>query len=138
PPTPRHAAARDEYVYSPGNHPVSEWQAVLTRGRSFVIEALADIPAAGAQGVLFAQGSRFGGHALYVKDNRLHYVNSYVGIEEQAVVGDEGVPTRDKVVLAAAFEKESQEPTATKGTLTLYHGEKKGGQGEVTTQMGAF
>jgi len=35
--------------------------------------------------VLFAHGSRFGGHALYVKDNRLHYVNNFVGRAEQAV-----------------------------------------------------
>ena len=33
--------------------------------------------------MLFAMGSRFGGHALYVKDNRLHYVNNFVGIVEQ-------------------------------------------------------
>jgi hypothetical protein len=29
------------------------------------------------------------------------------------------------VALSAAFEKESQEPTATHGTLSLYHGETK-------------
>ena len=44
-------------------------------------------PAPGAEGVLFAIGSRFGGHALYVKDNRLHYVNSFVGSAEQMIVG---------------------------------------------------
>ena len=38
------------------------------RNRSRTIGALVDIPAPGAQGVLFAHGSRFGGHALYVKD----------------------------------------------------------------------
>ena len=32
---------------------------------------------------LFAFGTRFGGHALYVKDKRLHYVNSFVGADEQ-------------------------------------------------------
>jgi hypothetical protein len=36
------------------------------------IDALVDIPGPGAQGVLFAHGSRFGGHAAYIKDNRLH------------------------------------------------------------------
>jgi hypothetical protein len=54
-----------------------------------VIGALVDIPAAGAEGVLFAHGNRFGGHGLYVKDNRLHYVNNFVGAEEQMVVGTE-------------------------------------------------
>ena len=42
------------------------------------IGALVDIPAPGAGGVLFAQGARFGGHALYVKDNRPHYVDKFV------------------------------------------------------------
>ena len=50
-----------------------------SKNRSFVIGALVDIPTPGAEGVLFAHGSRFGGHALYVKDNRLHYVNNFVG-----------------------------------------------------------
>ena len=71
--------SRNRYVYFPDTAPVREWQAVNTRNRSFVIGALVDIPAPGAEGVLFAMGSRFGGHALYVKDNRLHYVNNFVG-----------------------------------------------------------
>ena len=62
-------------------------QAVVVRGRSFVIGVLVDLPEPGAQGVLFAQGSRFGGYALYVKDNRLHDVNSLVGMFDQIVVG---------------------------------------------------
>ena len=49
------------------------------RNRSYVIGALVDLPAPGAEGVLFAHGSHFGGHALYVKDNRLHYVYNFVG-----------------------------------------------------------
>ncbi len=57
-----------------------EAQAVNIRNRSYTIGALVDIPAPGAQGVLFAHGSRFGGHALYVKDNRLHYVYNFVGM----------------------------------------------------------
>ena len=49
------------------------------RNRSYTIGALVDIPGPGAEGVLFAHGSPFGGHALYVKDNRLHYVYNWVG-----------------------------------------------------------
>ena len=53
------------------------------------VAAVVDIPAPGGQGVLFAHGSRFGGHALYVKDNRLHYVYSFVGSLEQKIVATE-------------------------------------------------
>ena len=40
--------------------------------------------------MIFAHGSWFGGHALYVKDNRLHYVYNFVGMIEQKVDGDRG------------------------------------------------
>ena len=60
-------------------------------------------------------GARFGGHALYVKNNRLHYVNSFVGSVEQMVVGDEDIPTGDNLILSASFEKEGSSPTARPG-----------------------
>ena len=72
-PRPQLSAPRARYVYFPEHAEVPEAQAVVVRGRSFVIGALVDIPGPGAQGVLFSQGSRFGGHSLYVKDGRLHY-----------------------------------------------------------------
>ena len=82
---PHHAAAaahrpRDRYRYYPDVADVPESQAVNIRNRSYVVGAVVDIPGPGAQGVLFAHGSRFGGHALYVKDNRLHYVYNFVGM----------------------------------------------------------
>ena len=137
-PRPQLTAPQTRYVYYPDTAPVPEWQAPITRGRSFVIAAIVDIPEPGANGVLFALGSRFGGHALYIKDNRLHYVNSFVGSVEQNVVGSEDVPTGEKLILSASFEKESQEADCTTGTLTLYHGEDKVGEGPIKTQLGAF
>jgi arylsulfatase len=82
-PRPQLIAPRSRYVYYPDVAPVSEWQAVNTRNRSFSIGALVDIPGPGAEGVLFAMGARFGGHALYVKNNRLHYVKSYICAESR-------------------------------------------------------
>ena len=116
-----------------------EAQAVNIRNRSFAIGAVVDIPAPGAQGVLFAHGSRFGGHALYVKDNRLHYVNSFVGKFEQRVDATVDVPTGEKLILSAAFEKDGEDPPhVATGILTLYHGDKKVGEGRIKTQPGMF
>jgi arylsulfatase A-like enzyme len=137
-PRPQVSAPRDRYVYYPGDAPVGEWQAVNTRNRSFVIEAVADLPDTGAQGVLFAFGTRFGGHALYVKDKRLHYVNSFVGADEQKVVGSQDIPTGDDVILSAAFEKDGMEPTGATGALSLYHGDVKVGEGKIKTQLGFY
>ncbi|TCM38542.1 arylsulfatase [Kribbella sp. VKM Ac-2568] len=137
-PRPQLSAPKDRYVYYPDTAPVSEWQAVNTRGRSFVIGALVDIPEPGAEGVLFAMGARFGGHALYVKDNRLHYVNSFVGAMEQQVVGTKDIPTGGNLILSASFEKEGMDSEAASGTLSLYHGDEKVGEGHIKTQLGAF
>ncbi len=125
-------------MYFPGAAAVGEWQAVNTRNRSFVIEALTDLPATGAHGVLFAMGTRFGGHSLYVKDNRLHYVNSFVGAEEQTIVGTEDIPSGENVFLSASFEKEGLEPTYAHRTLSLYHGDTKVGEGTIKTQLGFY
>ena len=137
-PRPQLSAPRGRYVYRPGTAPVPEWQAVNMRGRSYVIGALVDIPAPGAAGVVFAFGSRFGGHALYVKDNRLHYVNNFVGAEEQLIVGTEDIPTGNNLILAVSFEKTSLEADHTAGTLSLYHGDHKVGEAGIKTQLGAF
>ena len=135
---PQLTAPRSRYVYFPDPAPVSEWQAVNTRNRSFVIGALVDIPGPGAEGVLFAIGSRFGGHALYVKDNRLRYVNSFVGAVEQKIDATEDIPTGENLILSASFEKDGMDASGAVGTLTLYHGDRKVGEGRIKTQLGAF
>src|SRR3954466_7281376 len=138
-PRPVLSPARDRYVYYPGVADVPESQAVNLRNRSYAIGAVVDIHVPGANGVLFAHGSRFGGHALYIKDNRLRYVNSFVGSFEQKIVSDEDVPTGEKLILSAAFEKEGEDPPGVSvGTLSLFHGDVKVGEGRIKTQPGKF
>jgi hypothetical protein len=92
-----------------------------------------------AQGVLFSQGSRFGGHALYVKDNRLHYVNSVVGIFEQLMVATEDLPTGTDLILSASFEKDGVDPPpVATGILSLLYGDRLVGQGRIKTQPGGY
>ena len=98
-----------------------------------------DIPAPGASGVLFAQGSHFGGHALYVKDNRLHYVYNFVGMLEQKIVATEDLPIGENLILSAEFVKDGEDaPGVSTGILSLYHGEEKVGEGRIKTQPAAF
>jgi len=137
-PRPQLTTARSRYVYYPDAAAVPEWQSVNTRNRSFVIGAVVDIPAPGAEGVVFAIGSRFGGHALYVKGNRLHYVNSFVGSTEQMIVGAEDIPVGENMILSAAFEKDGQDPVCATGILSLYHASHKVAQARIKTQLGAF
>jgi len=138
-PRPLLAPPRNRYAYFPDTADVPEQQAVNIRNRSFAIGALVDIPAAGAAGVLFAHGARFGGHALYVKDNRLHYVNSFIGMFEQKIDASEDLPTGENLILSASFDKDGEEPRGVAtGILSLYYGERKVGEGRIKTQPGSF
>ena len=138
-PRPQLASPRDRYVYYPDTAEVPEQQAVNIRNRSFTIGALVDIPAPGAQGVLFAQGARFGGHALYIKGNRLHYVNNFVGVMEQKIDGNVDIPIGENLILSASFAKDGEDPPGVStGILSLYHGGQKVGEGRIKTQPGMF
>jgi len=101
-PRPQLASPGDRYAYFPDTAEVPEAQAVNIRNRSYTVGALVDIPAPGAEGVLFAHGSRFGGHALYVKDGRLHYVYNFVGITEQKIDGSQDIPAGENLILSAS------------------------------------
>lgn len=85
---PNSEPERDTFVYYPKTTAVPEGVAVNIRGRSYEIIAKVsfkdldfnrmDDP---ASGVIFAHGSRFGGHSLFIKDDSLHYVYNFLGID---------------------------------------------------------
>ena len=138
-PRPVLSPPRNRYVYFPDAAEVPESQAVNVRNRAFSIGTLVDIPGPGAQGVLFAHGSPFGGHALYVKDNRLHYVYNFVGMGEEHVVATADVPTGTNLILSASFDKQGEDPPGVSvGVLSLWHGDQKVGEGKIKTQPGKF
>ncbi|PSL02818.1 arylsulfatase [Haloactinopolyspora alba] len=136
PTRPQVAAPRGRYVYYPGTAEVPESAAVNVRNRDFTIAVETHIETPDAEGVLFSHGARFGGHALYVKAGRLHYVYNFVGSKVQTIVGDVPVPTGD-VVLSAAFVSEG-DGRPTTGTVSLYVDEGKVGEGTIVTQPGNF
>ncbi len=138
-PRPVLSPPRDRYIYYPDVADVPESQAVNVRNRSYIVAAVVDIPQPGAEGVLFAQGSHFGGHALYIKDNRLHYVYNFLGMLEQQIVASKDVPSGENLILSASFDKDGEDPPGVStGILSLYHGDVKVGEGRIRTQPGLF
>ncbi len=138
-PRPLLTPPRDRYVYFPETAEVPEAQSVNIRNRSYSIGALVDIPGGDAQGVIFAHGAQFGGHALYVKDNRLTYTYSFVGSDEQTVAADRELPVGENMILSASFDKQREDPPGVAvGTLSLYHGDTRVGQIMIKTQPGKF
>ena len=133
---PQLSRPRSRYVYFPGGAEVPESVTPNIRNRSYTIAAEMDIETPEAGGVIFSQGSRFGGHALYVKDGRLTYVYNFIGELEQIVESNETIPS-GHVVLSASFDRQG-DTMPTQGTLSLYIRDQKVGEDTIRTQPGKF
>lgn len=135
---PTEEAPRERYIYYPGTSPVPESVAVNVRGRSYKILADVEITDADCSGVIFAHGSRFGGHALFIKDKKLHYVYNFLGIKpEQKFSSPELAPGRYTFGMEFIRDKAGIHGESM-GKTTLYVNENIVAQGDMRTQAGKF
>ena len=58
---------------------------INVKNRSHTITAEVEIPKNGANGVILAQGGRFGGWSLYVKDGKPTYTYNWLGLQRYTV-----------------------------------------------------
>lgn len=129
---------RTSFTYYPNTSPVPESVAANIRNKSFTILAELEVETPEAEGVILAMGARHGGHSLFIKDRRLHYVYNFLGIEEQHFVSDTEVPT-GAVAVGAEFTKTREEPKfVANGTFRLYIGDRRVAEGPMRTQPGKF
>jgi arylsulfatase len=131
--------ARDRYVYYPDTAPVPEGVAVNIRNRSYKILANVEITDPDASGVIFAHGSRFGGHSLFIKDHKLYYVYNFLGIkpEQQFVSSVDLKP--GKYTLGMEFDRTGAGPhNESLGTTKLYVNDQVVAEGPMKTQPGKF
>jgi arylsulfatase len=137
-PRPQPEAPRATYVYYPDTADVPESVAVNTRSRSFRILADVELTSPDAEGVIFAHGSRFGGHALFLKEQKLWYVYNFLGIPpEQHFVSGKLEP--GKYVLGMEFTKESTGGHGEGvGTTKLYVDGDVVAEGPMRTQLAQF
>src|SRR5215468_8481075 len=128
---------RNRYLYFPGTTQVPERATGSVRGRSYKIIADVEVTAK-SQGVIFAHGSRFGGHALFIKDRKLYYVYNFLGIKpEQKFISKELKP--GKQTLGMEFIREKAGPKGESvGKTSLYVNGQMVAQGEMRTQSGKF
>src|SRR6185436_3734812 len=71
---------------------LSENSVVSIKNKSFSVTADVDVPAGGAEGVVIAQGGRFGGWAVYVKKGKAKFVYNVLGIQEFTTEAKTAVP----------------------------------------------
>jgi len=97
-----------------------------------------EITDAKSSGVIFAHGSRFGGHALYMKDGKLVYAYNFLGIKpEQKLVSSALKP--GNYTLGMEFNREKAgEHGESIGKAKLYVNNKVVDEGPMKTQPGKF
>jgi arylsulfatase len=71
---------------------------INVKNQSKTITAEVEIPKDGANGVILAQGGRFGGWSLYVKDGKPVYTYNYLGLERYTVSAEKSLPAGSATV----------------------------------------
>jgi arylsulfatase A-like enzyme len=121
-----------QYTYYPGTSPIPEASAANTHAVSFKVLAQV-VTESHTEGVIFAQGSRFGGHALYVKDAKIRYVYNFLGVPPLQVL-EADLPAPGAHVIGVDFAKDRiGENRQVFGTATLYIDENAVDRKEIRT-----
>ncbi|MGB5169095.1 MAG: arylsulfatase, partial [Acidimicrobiia bacterium] len=136
---PQPSPPRNRYIYYPDTADIPESVAVNIRRRSYTIAAGAVLDSTEAAGVLFAHGGFPGGHALYLKDGKLHYVYNWLGENIQTVTSTRTIEA-GRHLFVAEFDKTGDDPKTASaiGTLTLFIDTDPVASSEIMTQPGNF
>ncbi len=77
---------------------LTEPSVLNVKNKSHSATADITVPDGGVQGVIIAQGGRFGGWTFYVLDGKLRYCNNFFGVEHTYIGAEETVPSGDHQV----------------------------------------
>lgn len=112
-----------------GTHRVSENAMINTKNKSYAVTAEVIVPPSGAEGVIVAQGGRFGGWSIYLKDGKPTYCYNFFGLEASCVEGRAPLPTgRHQVRVEFAYDGGG---LGKGGTASLFVDGGKVGEGRV-------
>jgi arylsulfatase len=116
-------------LFFPGMGRLSENSVVSIKNKSFAVTAEVDVPTSGADGVIIAQGGRFGGWCVYAKDGKAKFVYNVLGIQEFATEAKEPIPEgTHQVRMEFAYDGGG---LAKGGDVTLYYDGTSVGTGRV-------
>ena len=108
---------------------LSENSVVSFKNKSYAITADVDVPKAGAEGVIIAQGGNTNGWSLYAKGGKLKYCYNFFGIDITFVETTQAIPAGHHQ-LRMEFKYDGG-GLAKGGGVTLYVDGKSVGQGRV-------
>jgi arylsulfatase len=117
-------------VLFPGMKRLSEGSVIDVKNRSFSVTASIDTAARGqTNGVLIAQGGRFGGWALFVKESKAAFVYNLLGMQEFVTTATEELAAGSRQIRAEfAYDGGG---LAKGGNVTLYYDGVSVGTGRV-------
>ena len=130
-------AGRTSLTLAEGMTGMLENDFINVKNKSVTITAEVDVPATGANGTIVAQGGRFGGWSLYVKDGVPGYDYNFLGMHRTSVTASRPLaPGRSSIRLDFAYDGGGM---GKGGTATLFVGGEKVAQGRIErTQPAIF
>ena len=130
-------AGRTSLTLGAGMTGMMEAVFINVKNRSKTITAEVEVPASGAHGTILAQGGRFGGWALYVKDGVPAYDYNFLGLQRTSITAAKPLPA-GKSTIRFDFAYDGGGPgKGGLGTLTV-NGEKVAEGRIAHTQAGMF
>lgn len=126
---------RTSLTLSAGMDSMSENVFINIKNRSFSINAEVEIPEGGADGVILAQGGRFGGWSLYLKDGKPTFCYNFLGLQQYQVTSPKAV-SAGKATIRMNFDYDGG-GLGKGGTVNLLvnHGKVASGRIERTQPM---
>jgi len=120
---------RMSLTLTPGMKGMSENAFINMKNRSVSITADLEVPRGGANGVILAQGGRFGGWSFHMKGGRLAYSYNFVGMKRTTITATKPVPD-GKATVRMEFAYDGG-GLAKGGLVTLLVNGKKVGGGRI-------
>jgi arylsulfatase len=115
--------------FFPGMGRLSENSVVNIKNKSFAVTAEVDLPNGEAEGVIIAQGGRFGGWSLYAKDGKATFVYNVLGVQEFTTEANAPIPDgTHQVRMEFAYDGGG---LGKGGSVTLYYDGESVGTGRV-------
>jgi arylsulfatase len=121
--------------FFPGMGRLSENSVMNIKNKSFTVTAEIEVGSKPANGVIIAQGGKFGGWSVYAKDGKLKFTYNVLGIHEFPTEATETIPQgKHQVRMEFAYDGGGM---AKGGNVTLYYDGKEvgGGRVEVTQPL---
>ena len=113
-------AGRTSLTLSEGMTGMMESVFINVKNNSKVITAEVEVPQGGANGTIIAQGGRFGGWSLYVKDGMPAYDYNFLGLARTTIASTKPLPAGSKNTIRFEFAYDGGGPgKGGKGTLVV-------------------